>query len=376
MTGTMPGLYIHIPFCLARCRYCAFYSTVGRAGTMRGYVDGVVEEFARQPAIDIETVYLGGGTPTALPPPFLLRLLDEVLTRTGPLEEVTVECNPATVDPMLLEELRRAGVTRLSIGVQSFDDDILRFLGRPHSADEARRTAADARSVGFSSVGLDLIYAVPGQSIDAWEHTLREAVALEPDHVSCYALSFEEGTELDAARRRGEVTPTDESADRAMYDLAVARLNASGLARYEVSNFARPGHRCLHNLGVWQGGEYLGLGPAASSFVGGEHRTNVADLDDYIARVARGDSPVADRFRPDADERAGELAVLALRTTDGLDLERFRRRTGREARETFPIAIARHVVSGMLRDEGDRLALAEDAFAVADGILADFSLPD
>ena len=306
------GVYVHVPFCAARCDYCAFATWTDRHHLMAAYVDACVADAARldRPAT---SVFFGGGTPSLLPGPDLARILAAV-PRADPLAEVTVECNPETVSPELFETYREAGVNRLSFGVQSMVPSVLRSLGRAHDPASVVQAVAWARAAGFESFNLDLIYGAAGETADDWRRTLDAVVALEPPHVSAYALTVEPGTPLaaDPARHPDD----DDQADK--YAVAESVLTAAGLRSYEISNWARPGHECRHNLLYWSQGDYLGIGCAAHSHVAGRRWWNVRTPERYIALVAAGESVVAADEVLGDDERRVEGLQLALRTADGV----------------------------------------------------------
>ena len=338
-TAAPSSLYVHVPWCRSKCRYCAFYSIAevgeGNAGdskrTTARWADGAAfaeaiaaEVRARAPqAFRPEAVYIGGGTPSILGAggvSALCRALRGAADLSG-VREWTFEANPDSAAPAVLEAMLAGGATRLSLGAQSLDDAALRFLGRPHDATAVRRAVADARAAGFESVGLDLIAGIPSLSPESWRRTLEDALALEPDHVSVYALTVEPGTPLAADVAAGRVRmPPD---DAVMDALAEAErvLGAAGLARYEISNYALPGRECLYNLSVWRGEDYLGVGPSASSRLGPERRTNAADAVAWLAAGEGTDSafPCAMvETLPQREDRM-ERFLTGLRLAEGAD---------------------------------------------------------
>jgi oxygen-independent coproporphyrinogen-3 oxidase len=288
----------------------------------------------------VETVFFGGGTPTLYPVEDLAEVLEGLrgsfrfaseraaVPDTG-LEacatpEVTCEANPGTVDEAYLRALREAGVNRLSLGVQSFRDDELRLLGRLHSADQARAAVAAARAAGFANLSLDLIAGLPGQTLAAWEYNLASALALAPEHLSCYGLSLPPGTPLAAAVERCELTPLDEDLSATLWMVTHETLTAAGYEHYEVSNYARPGYQCRHNLTYWRNREYLGFGVSAASYWQGNRSVNVADVADYSRRLAAGESVVAESECLPPAARLGETLMLGLRLAEGVSLARLR----------------------------------------------------
>jgi putative oxygen-independent coproporphyrinogen III oxidase len=312
VAGATAGVYVHVPFCTRRCDYCAFATWTDRAHLMADYVAACMREIEEAALPPAGTVFFGGGTPSLLPAGLLVSLLDAV-PRAG-AAEVTVECNPETVTPELLASYRAAGVTRLSFGVQSMVPHVLVGLGREHAPRSVHAAVAAAREVGFDSFNLDLVYGGAGETVHDWRRTLDEVLALEPPHVSAYALTVEPGTPLAAAPARHP--DDDDQAEK--YLLAEEAFTAAGLGNYEISNWARPGHECRHNLLYWGQGDYRGIGCAAHSHRAGRRWWNVRTPERYIAAVGRGDSIVAGEEVLDDDARALEALQLALRTRAGV----------------------------------------------------------
>ena len=379
--GSPAGLYVHVPVCRSKCRYCGFYSVpAGRIDAKR-LVAGLLRELERYDGIEFSTAYIGGGSPTALPADELLRLVRAVRRRCPRAGEFTVECNPGQVDDRLLEGLRQAGVDRLSFGAQSFLASELRLLGRGHTVEQIGEAVAAARRAGFENVGLDLIFAIPGSTPADWQTSLEAALALNIDHVSAYSLSFEAGTAFEAERRAGRMAAVEEELDRAMYEWAVERLERAGLGQYEISNFARPGCECRHNLGYWANQPYVGIGPAAASYLmpsmtaepAGRRIANAPDIEQYLAAVEAGLAAPAEVEAVSADDVLCETAVLNLRRRGGIDLAEFRRRTGRDAMEIFAGPIGRHRGMGLIEVTGRTIRLTQPALPIADAVLCDFA---
>jgi oxygen-independent coproporphyrinogen-3 oxidase len=320
------GLYVHIPFCRHKCFYCDFASYAGREGSMARYTDALKAELERR-AVPLagrygppRTVYLGGGTPTALPETLMARLLAAIRRSlfpsggAGPLE-FTVEANPGTVDASYLSMLRQSGVSRISFGVQSFDDSLLRRIGRIHTAVQAEEAFRAARQAGFANISLDLMYGLPGQTLDDLRDSVEKAVALGPDHISIYGLQVEEGTVFFRERESGRLTlPTEQEAEE-MYDFMTRRLPEAGYARYEISNFARPGFESRHNLSYWQDVPYLGIGAAAHSYLAGVRYENERELSAYLEPCRGGEEPRAAGGTSHAADRDG--GVLLPRAAHG-----------------------------------------------------------
>ncbi len=373
--GHRAGLYVHVPFCRSKCRYCGFYSVPcgtpalggdpsrGRLGHTGRLTAALLRELERYDGAEFRTAYIGGGSPTALPAEQLLALARRIRERFTGIEEFTVECNPGQVELGLLERLRQAGVNRLSFGAQSFHPAELQLLGRGHGVEDIGRAVELARRAGFDNVGLDLIFAIPGSTLGDWQYSVEAAIRLGVQHVSAYSLSFETGTVFDAWRQAGRLCAVDEELDRAMYEWGVERLGAAGIEQYEISNFARPGFECLHNVGYWANRPFAGVGPGAASCGRGCRTANDPDIERYVAAVEAGEE-VPGVVQPVNDEDAVcETAVLNLRMRSGIDLAEFRRRTGRDAMQTFAEPIRRYRDLGLIEvtDRAVRLTRAGSA---------------
>lgn len=317
-------LYFHIPFCPKLCPYCSFYVEVGGKNKTRAFLDALLRDMERACAeheVRPETIYFGGGTPTALSADQLGFLLGGLRDRLdlSALAEWTLEANPATVREEKARMMRELGVTRVSLGVQSWDDDLLRTLGRVHTAAQAEKTYGILREAGFPGVNVDLMFAVPGQTVEQWRATLAHTAGLAPDHVSSYCLTYEEDTEY-FRKLTGGTFRQDDGRDAALFELTMASLEDAGFAQYEISNYARPGHESRHNRAYWLGADYLGFGPSAFSTVGGGRWENVRDTAEYTRRVLAGESPVASREELSPERKAGEVAAFRIRMAEGVPL--------------------------------------------------------
>jgi oxygen-independent coproporphyrinogen-3 oxidase len=318
------SLYLHIPFCRRKCPYCDFYS-VETLGQLEAFLGALAREIAlapAQPGEEIATIYFGGGTPSLLTPEQIGTILSGI-RRRWPIRrdaEITLEANPGTVTDASLAGFLQIGITRLSLGVQSFHDPLLRTLGRIHSRAEALRAARMARAAGFANLGLDLIYAMPGETLAQWEDDLHTAAGMDPQHISAYGLTIERHTPLGRMVAAGDVRPAPAEFEAAMLERTMELLAAAGYDHYEVSNFARPGFRCRHNLAYWSHQDYLGFGPSAHSFrlerpwSRARRWWNVSDLDTYCTRLAAGRSSVESEERLGAKELFEERVLLGLRT--------------------------------------------------------------
>ena len=329
-----PGLYVHVPFCDGKCGYCAFYSVLHRAPTAERYLAALRAELQQGrracPAFAPQTVYIGGGTPTMLAAPQLRHALASVRScfdLTG-VTEWSVEANPGSLTPEKLAVLRQAGVNRISLGVQSFDVAALRLLGRRHAPGDALAAAALIRRAGFANWGLDLIACVPGVDRKAWRRTLGAAVALDPAHVSVYALTAEEGTQLTRRMGAGDLALLPEEEQLWCLHAAEERLTAVGYGRYEISNYARPGHECRHNQSCWAGGDYLGFGPAAASRLGVRRWTNRPDLAAYVKALGAGRRSPRETETVTPETQAEEMLVFGLRCREGVEPDGILARVG------------------------------------------------
>jgi oxygen-independent coproporphyrinogen-3 oxidase len=377
--GGSGGLYVHVPFCRHKCHYCDFYSLVDTRDRQPAFAARLIEEI--RSARDwlprpVETVFFGGGTPTLLAADLwaeiLAALAGHLPDRPGrdrPLE-FTVEANPETVTEPLLAVLATGGVNRISIGVQSFDRRHLETLERRHAPAAAARSVGLSRAAGIANVSLDLIFGIPGQRLDEWVGDLEAALALEPDHLSCYGLTYEPNTPLTARLRAGRIRRVDEDLEAAMYEAAIDRLGRAGYEHYEISNWARSGRRCRHNLLYWHNARWWPLGPAAAGHVDGWRWTNAPRLDEYLGSC--GLPPITGAERLDDDGRAGEVLMLGLRLVEGMTLARVEQllvmgsRGPQRAR-----AIERHVDAGLLQRGDERLRFTRRGLLLADTVLVD-----
>ena len=363
------GLYVHVPFCASTCDFCAFYQTEPTAARVKSFLDGIAAE-AELVTWDrpVETVFWGGGTPGLLSARDLGRLAEIVRTRTGGAPaEWTVELAPGSVTAERLEALRDAGVTRVSMGVQSFQPQWLEALGRQHSLTQIRRAYDRIREAGFASVNLDLMFALPGQTEAEWTADVREAVALAPDHLSTYCLTFEEDTALWVKLSQGRVKLDPEHEAR-LYESTWAQLAAAGYAQYEVSNFARPGHACRHNLHTWQMHEWVGLGPSAASQHAGWRGGNIADLDRWLDNVSRGERVTEDRLALSPEQLAEDAVIFGLRMNAGVDLATWRARAPHVPWEQVETFVGRLAGDGLAVREGSRVWLTDRGRLLADAI--------
>lgn len=369
----MFGIYLHIPFCEKKCSYCDFYS-IERTERIDAFTDTLVQEIKQRaeqhPSLPATTsVFFGGGTPSLLTAEAIARIFGEITRHFAIASdaEITMECNPGTITPASLRGYRSVGINRLSFGVQSFHEAELAFLERIHSPDNARAAVRLARAAGFDNVSIDLMFALPPQTPASWRETLREAVALETDHLSAYSLIYEEGTPLYSMFSRGQVTPTDEETDAAMYAEAIAFLAENGFTQYEVSNFAHAGRECRHNLTYWNGGEYLALGPSAHGFVGNTRYWNYRNLARYTESVQAGELPTANSEELGRTERMFERAFLELRA-QGIRLMEFRHDFGVDIWTALGSEGDVWRKEGLITERNGRISLTSTGYGVCDEI--------
>lgn len=371
------GLYLHIPFCQRKCPYCGFYSVPVAGQSPDRLIDAMQKEIDLYAVTEpVETIYIGGGSPTCLPPEGLSKLIGFLNDRFGPVAEFTVECNPSQVTECLLRRLRSGGVNRLSIGAQSFDAGELRRLGRLHGPDENSRAVAAARAAGFDNIGLDLIFGLPGSDATAWGHSLDRVKRLNVQHVSAYSLTIEPNTPFERAVQQGELTLIDEALERTMYELARVELPAGGLQQYEISNFARSGYACRHNLRYWHNLPVVGIGPSAAGWYRGRRTLNIRDIDRYCEAIRAGRFAHVETDLPGPQQVASETAILNLRLRDGINRAEFAARTGFRAEDLFAAAIEKNKSLGLLEQSDTRIYLTDMGLSLADTVAEDFVLSD
>ena len=356
-------LYFHIPFCPKLCPYCSFYVEVGSKNKNRAFLNALlreVDDAAAHHTLAPETIYFGGGTPTSLLTDQLEYLLGGLRERLdlSALREWTLEANPATVRAEKARLLRDIGVTRISLGVQSWDDELLRTLGRVHNSKQAENTYYILRDAGFPSVNLDLMFAVPGQTRAQWRTTLEKTIALAPDHISSYCLTYEEDTDY-FRKLTGGTFRQDDELDAQLFESTMDTLAAAGFAQYEISNYARPGHESQHNRAYWFGADYLGFGPSAFSTIGNERWENVRDTAAYTQRVLTGENARAFRETLTPAQRAGEIAAFRMRTAEGMS---------RTELAPWATAMAELENLGLLETAGENLRLTRRGKMLADSV--------
>ncbi|MCR4853934.1 MAG: radical SAM family heme chaperone HemW [Prevotella sp.] len=373
----MVGLYLHIPFCKSRCFYCGFYSSTHHE-LMHEYVDALCGEMElRRSVSGIRTIYLGGGTPSQLSPDLLQRLFLYIykVYEVDKNAEITIECNPDDVTDSYASALASLPVNRVSMGVQTFSDERLRFLRRRHSASQVAEAIERLRRNGIANISIDLMFGFPNETLSEWESDIEEALKLNVEHISAYSLMYEEGTPLYEWKKRMKLEEDDELS-REMYETLIDRLTAAGFEHYEISNFARKtptagSWRSKHNSCYWNGTHYIGLGAAAHSYDGRTRSWNVADLRQYIQRINNGELATEDSETIDETTRYNDLITTALRTRDGIDLSTFDQRFSPTFKDYLLENAKPHLRQGLLQIEDNQLHLSRNGLFVSDDIMSD-----
>ena len=390
LSGTdLISLYVHIPFCLRKCRYCDFLSAPQTDIDRERYVKALIREIKTQkdcPAgRPVDTVFFGGGTPSVLSADQIGRIIDALreVFLILPDAEVSLETNPGTADFEKLSAFKEAGINRLSMGVQSMHDEELHLLGRIHTAEQALEAFKTARAAGFDNINIDLMSALPGQTFDSWADSLRQAVEWRPEHISAYSLIIEPGTPFSALYEAGELPPLpDEETDRKMYHYTREYLAQHGYGRYEISNYALKGRECRHNSGYWTGHPYLGFGIGAASYVNGARFSNIPDFETYIVEMEKAGIPaeieqVYEKIRTEIhslteQEKMEEFMFLGLRMTAGVKTSDFASRFGKSLDEVYGDVIRRHLAQGLLQRTPEGFCLAERGTDVSNYVMADY----
>lgn len=372
----MNGIYIHIPFCNKRCIYCDFYSTVNDETVRDNYVSALCQELELRagylPSREIDTLYIGGGTPSLLTGCQLGRIFQKVndLFDLKPGAEITIEVNPDDVNPDFVTALKSLPVNRVSMGVQSFNDDVLQLLNRRHNSRQAVEAVHLLYNNGYRNLSIDLIYGLPGQTLQQWEADVDKALQMPVTHLSSYALSYEEGTVLKRWLDEGKISEADEELSLAMFTMLMDKAAAQGWEHYEISNFAKPDFRSRHNSGYWKGMLYLGCGPSAHSYNGNSRCWNQGDVKAYIKANGNVEKLQHSELLTEAMQ-SNEMIMTSLRTCEGLDLEAYQKRFGRMAMDKITKAAHSMIASGRLKLEGGFLKIPRNAIFLSDDIMSD-----
>jgi len=372
LNGREMGVYIHIPFCVRKCLYCDFNSFSGKEEYFEAYKNALVSEinaFGQADGLIVKTVFMGGGTPSVLPHGFISEILNAVGKKfiVDKEAEITIETNPGTVDYEKLKSYRHDGINRVSIGVQSLSDRLLKILGRIHDKRDFSECFELVKRAGFNNINFDLMFALPSQSVKEWEETLNSAVSLAPTHLSIYSLIIEEGTPFFDMFKKGELTEVSDEVDRKMYYAAKKILRENGFSQYEISNFSKKGFECRHNIGCWKRKEYIGFGLGACSFFDNKRYHNNYDLSDYI----KGNWFGEEEGFGEKDAFA-EFMFLGLRMTEGVSHKEFFDRFGVELERIFGEKIKKVIKQGLLAVNGDRLYLTDKGIDLSNVVFREF----
>lgn len=383
---SIQSIYIHVPFCAVKCHYCAFYSKEPDRQTIEDYVTALCAEIeAAGPSAGPRTIFFGGGTPSILPPVHLKRIFESI-EKAGwsGAEEWTVECNPATLNPAKIRLFRDYGVNRISMGVQSMEPELLETLGRIHTVEMVHRSFDQLRDAGFDNINLDLMFAIPGQTMSHWNSSLQQIADMGSEHLSCYEVIYEEDTPLFQSLKDGTLSEADEELAEAMYEYLIDFLRERGFRQYEVANFARdraddamdipliPDFACRHNLNYWHGGSYLGLGPAANGFIRDIRYQNVANTRRYAELMGSTRNAMEWKEQLSPMARAGELAAFGFRTAHGWDAEQFRQRTGFNLTSQWEQPIRNFISCGWMSHKDGRFFLTPTGLRFADAVAMEF----
>ena len=378
-------LYLHIPFCVRKCNYCDFFSASGTEEEQAAYVSAMIQEIQNYQELsgeyEVQTIFLGGGTPSLLTPEQIEQIFNAIYHTFSVNEnaEITMEMNPGTVDIEKLHAMKAAGVNRLSIGLQSAQNEELKMLGRIHTFEEFLETWKLIEQAGFKNRNIDLMSALPGQTIESYEDTLSKVLALEPEHISAYSLILEEGTVFYDWYEKGKLDrgawklPSEEE-EYAMGELTILRLAEAGMHRYEISNYAKPGFACRHNIGYWKRTDYLGFGPSAASLFGNRRWTNTADRSLYLKACGALEKIREDEEILSRQDAMEEFMFLGLRMTQGISTAEFEEKFGKEIHAVYGGVLKKYEAMHLLQEHSGRLALTRDGISVSNVILADFLL--
>jgi len=365
------SLYIHIPFCMKKCIYCDFLSVPYDKAVAMDYINAVVKEleFRRESAGVLKTAYIGGGTPTTIPTLPLIRLLRTIRDMVGitPDAELTIEANPGTVTGEMISALSESGINRLSMGIQSFNDNELKLLGRIHDFSEALKSIAAARHAGITNLSIDLIYGIPGQTLQSWTKTVSTAMKISPEHISAYELTPEKNTPLHELISTGKLEKPDEETILGMYSHAMDRFGEAGYSHYEISNFSKPGFQCRHNLNYWNRGQYLGIGAGAHSFIGDKRIRNTGDILEYMALVSQGNLPEEEVLEISRVDAVKESIFLGLRKKEGLDIREFREHLDIDLMKISD----RLIREGLLISDSTHLALTQKGIVISNTVITE-----
>ena len=364
----MNGIYIHIPFCKRKCAYCDFVSYADKEQLTDAYLDALLREMTRYRGEKADTIFIGGGTPSILTADQIKRLCKMVFDNFDIAAdyEFTTEANPGTLDERKIAAMLESGINRISVGVQSFNDDELKTIGRIHNADTAYNTILNLKKAGFNNINLDLMTALPNQTMDSLKNTLKPAASLPVTHISAYSLIIEDGTPLEKAYSTGELKLPTEDEDREMYSYTIDYLAANGFDQYEISNFARKGYECRHNIKYWTFSPYIGLGVAAHSFDGESRSYNTDDLEQYIQGSEKQTVSLTKK------DKISEFIITGLRMNNGISTEKFKNLFGEDIESIYGFELIKFMNLGLIQKNGDRYFLTRKGIDVSNSVLCEF----
>lgn len=373
----MYGIYIHIPFCVKKCRYCDFNSYKIDIEKKKRYIKALEKEIEIYSKMDnkikIDTIFLGGGTPSILKPDEIESIFEKLNSSFDISEdaEITMECNPGTLDEEKLNAMKKSGVNRLSIGLQAVQNDILEYIGRIHTFEEFEKTYNLVRKCGFDNVNIDLMYNLPNQREKEWMETLEKVVSLNPEHISAYSLILEEGTELCDMYERGEFTLSGDDTDIKMYRYTIDYLKKNGYMQYEISNYAKPGKECRHNIIYWKCDNYIGLGAGASGYIGNRRYSNIPEVDEYNETIEAGKLPVLSEEVLTDEEKFEELVFMGLRMNEGVLYEDFEKISGIDIRKYRKEIIERLKKDNLIECDENRIKLTQSGREISNKVFLD-----
>ncbi|HHW00501.1 MAG TPA: oxygen-independent coproporphyrinogen III oxidase [Clostridiaceae bacterium] len=372
------GLYIHIPFCKSKCLYCDFNSFAGMEMLIEPYFNALKKEIelyaGRLEDCLVKTIFIGGGTPSFVDAAFISDLL-HICERNFTLKkdtEISMEANPGTLSREKLETYMKAGINRLSIGLQAWQNKMLKFIGRIHTVEEFLDNFRQARDEGFKNINIDLIFGLPGQTMADWKETVDSVAGLNPEHVSCYSLKIEKDTPFWEMLETGKISQAEDEMDREMYYYAKEKFNGKGMKHYEISNFAYPGFECEHNLIYWKAEEYIGIGAGSHSYINGERYNNVYDICRYIKEVTNGIIPLENVERIDFRDRVSEFIILGLRLIEGISTVEFRKKFGCDISDIYGRQLLKLTERGLIEQKGNNIMLTGKGLDLANQVFIEF----
>ncbi|MCQ1530873.1 radical SAM family heme chaperone HemW [Lutispora saccharofermentans] len=369
------GLYVHIPFCQRKCIYCDFNSYDDKAIYEDAYIDALIKElkyYSDQQNYNFKTIFIGGGTPTIINPKNIAKIMKTIEKNIEKEAEITIECNPGTVDQAKIDIYKAAGINRISIGLQAWQDELLNTIGRIHKREDFLRSFSLFRSLGFNNINVDLMFSLPGQSLNMWLETLDNVCRLGAEHISCYSLIVEENTPIHSLIKSGILNAPDEDMDRDMYKAAKAVLKNYGLKQYEISNFAKEGFCCEHNLIYWKNGEYAGVGAGSHSKIDGKRFWNFSGLDEYIKNIEAGKAAVEGNEDISIREDMWETIILGLRLNSGIGISDFNAKYEINFIEEYGNALSKLIKEGLITIQDDRVRLTHKGQDLSNRVFVEF----